>query len=212
MVELKYRNWNEININTFQKLQNVLAMEKMGDDVIDGINQNISILSILCDVEEDVISNLTGKEYNQLLSEIEFLNELPKVKIKDSYVINNKKYDVALNIDKLTMAQYIDFQTFCKDKDKYMKELLTCFLIPKGKKYGEGYNLNDVKNDIGEHLSIVDAHSMMFFFILSFQTLTKTTLHYFVKKMKKQMKTMTVEQRAKTEEVITMLKNLTLSM
>lgn len=207
-MELKYKNWKDININTFQRLQEVLTEPKTGDEIVDNLQQNISILSILCDVDEDDISNLRGSEYKELLKSINFLNEIPKVEIKDSYVINGKKYNVALNASKITMAQYLDFQTFVKDKDKYIREILTCFLIPNGKTYGNGYELDEVKNEIGEHLSIVDAHSIMFFFTLSFRTLTKTTLRYLMKKMNKQKKNHP-EQLEKIEEAVKMLKEIT---
>lgn len=207
-MELKYKNWNDISVNIFHRLQEVLTTEKSGDELIDNINSNIMLLSILCDVDEDVISNLSPQEFNGLLQQTKFLNEMPKVKIKDNYTINGKKYRVHLNMEDMTMAQYIDFQTYCKDKDKYTREILSCFLIPKDCKYGDNYNIGEVIDEIGEHLSIVDAHSIMFFFTLLYRTLTKTTLTYLEKKLKKMSKKMTEEQRKKTEEAITTMREI----
>jgi hydroxymethylpyrimidine/phosphomethylpyrimidine kinase len=76
-------------------------------------------------------------------------------------------------------------------------------LIPKGKKYGEDYNIDDTINDIGEYLSIVDANSILFFFAILFQSLTKVTLNYSIKEMKKLKKKMTnKEEIEKLEKVI----------
>lgn len=187
-MELKYKNWNDITVNIFNKLKTIDV--NAGDD-LDMLNSNIELLSILCDVDEDTIANLTTTEFTNLLLQTAFLKDMPKADINDSYVINGKEYTVFLSMKNMTVSQYIDFQTFYKEQDKYLKELLSIFLIPKGKKYGEGYDINETINDIGEYLSIVDAYSILFFFIILFQNLTKVTLTCCIKDMKKMMKKMT---------------------
>lgn len=201
-MELKYKNWNDITIGVYNKLNKLLKFEPTDDVVMDELNLTIQILSVLCDVDEDVIGDLTRSEFAELAAQCAFLQELPKVKIKDEYWINDKLYQVQFNVQDMTMAQYIDYQTFIKEQDKYMSNILACFLIPKGKKYGDGYNLQEVVNDIENYFSIVDAHSVCFFFTLLFQSLTKVMLTYLVKKMKKGMKKMTQEEKEKTQEAI----------
>lgn len=201
-MELKYKNWNDITIGVYNKLNKLLKFEPTDDVVMDELNLTIQILSVLCDVDEDVIGDLTRSEFGKLAAQSAFLQELPKVKIKDKYTINGKEYTVQFNVQDMTMAQYIDYQTFIKEQDKYMSNILACFLIPKGKKYGDGYNLQEVVNDIENYFSIVDAHSVCFFFTLLFQSLTKVMLTYLVKKMKKGMKKMTQEEKEKTQEAI----------
>lgn len=201
-MELKYKNWNDITIGVYNKLNKLLKFEPTDDVVMDELNLTIQILSVLCDVDEDVIGDLTRSEFAELAAQCAFLQELPKVKIKDKYTINGKEYTVQFNVQDMTMAQYIDYQTFIKEQDKYMSNILACFLIPKGKKYGDGYNLQEVVNDIENYFSIVDAHSVCFFFTLLFQSLTKVMLTYLVKKMKKGMKKMTKEEKEKTQEAI----------
>lgn len=201
-MELKYKNWNDITIGVYNKLNKLLKFEPTDDVVMDELNLTIQILSVLCDVDEDVIGDLTRSEFAELAAQSAFLQELPKVKIKDEYWINDKLYQVQFNVQDMTMAQYIDYQTFIKEQDKYMSNILACFLIPKGKKYGDGYNLQEVVNDIENYFSIVDAHSVCFFFTLLFQSLTKVMLTYLVKKMKKGMKKMTQEEKEKTQEAI----------
>lgn len=201
-MELKYKNWNDITIGVYNKLNKLLKFEPTDDVVMDELNLTIQILSVLCDVDEDVIGDLTRSEFAELAAQCAFLQELPKVKIKDKYTINGKEYTVQFNVQDMTMAQYIDYQTFIKEQDKYMSNILACFLIPKGKKYGDGYNLQEVVNDIENYFSIVDAHSVCFFFTLLFQSLTKVMLTYLVKKMKKGMKKMTQEEKEKTQEAI----------
>ena len=200
MIELKYKNWKEISINVFQKLQNLNLNNS--SDIIDEIDDNVKILSILCDVDEDTIADLEVGEYKTLVSQCAFLNEMPKVKIKDEYWINDKLYQVQYGVQNMTMAQYIDYQTYLKDSSKYTKEIVSCFVFPKGKKYGEDYNLNETIEDIGNYFSIVDALSVCFFFTMLFRSLTTATLGCLVKKMKRGKKKMNKEQQAQVQRAI----------
>ena len=207
-MELKYKNWKEISINTFKRLQEAIKDAPVTDDeTLNALNNNIAMLSVLCDVDEDAIVSLTTSEYVRLVNECNFLIDMPKVKITDNYTINGKEYEVFLSLRNMTVAQYVDFQTFYKEREKYFSELLACFLIPKGMKYGEGYDIADVVKDIGEHFSIVDANSIMFFFVLLFQSLTKVTLNCSIRKIKKLMrKEKNKEQREKMEQAIKEMK------
>lgn len=207
-MELKYKNWKEISINTFKKLQDVISDVPVTDDAtLNNINSNIAMLSVLCDVDEDTIASLSTSEFVKLVNDSNFLSDMPKVKITDTYVINGKVYKVFLSLNNMSVAQYIDFQTFYKEYDKYTRELLACFLIPEGKRYGEDYDIAEVITDIGEHLSIVDANSILFFFVILYQSLTKTTLNCSIKDMKKMMrKEKNKEQRMKMEQAIMELK------
>ena len=208
-MKLKYKSWKDITVDVFLNLnQRLAAIEETGDDDIDNINKNITIISCLCDIDEDIIADLDVNDFGRLVRETDFLKDMPKAEIKDKYTINGKNYYVHLNLQEMTMSQYIDFQTFYKDKDKYAKEIIACFLIPKGKKYCEDYNIKDVINDIGQ-MSIIDAHSIMFFFTLSFVSLTKVMLAYSTKKMKKQMrKEKNEETKKKMEEAINQIQRV----
>lgn len=199
-MELKYKEWKDINVNTFMELK---AVDYNTTDDIDALNTDIEILSILCDCDEEEISNLTATEFKSLLRQTEFLKTMPKVKVQDRYMINGKPYDVFLSLKSMSVSQYIDFQTYYKNQDKYFKELLSVFLIPKGKKYGDGYSVDNVINEIGEHLSIVDAYSILFFFIVLFRSLTKVTLDCSIKDMRKMKKKLTdKEEIRKMEQAI----------
>ena len=198
-MELRFRNWNEISVNTFKKLQEVQINQT---DELELLDANVRILALLCDVDEDVIGDLTKSEFQRLLNQTAFLKEMPKAKINDKYVVNGNKYNVHLKLQEMSISQYIDFQTFCKEKEKNIAEIIACFLIPKGKKYGDGYNIGDVVNDIGEYMSIVDAYSIMFFFTLLFQSLTKAMLTYSIRQMKKAKKKLSKEEQEKIDLAI----------
>ena len=181
-MELKYKNWNDISIKKFDEIKNALKTNFNNE-----LEANLELLAVLCDVDIQEVENLPLTEFSRLLKQTDFIVKMPKVEIKDKYVINGKKYNVCLSVNKMTTAQYIDYQTFGKDIDGNLKNLVSVFLIPEGNKYGE-YDLEEVIDELYNNMPIADAYSVCFFFTLQLQSLTKVTLSYLERKIRKEMK------------------------
>ena len=184
-MKLKYDNWKKITVEVYDKLKDLKTDINTEEEIID---DNVKVLSILCDCDENDILNLPLDKFKELIYKSEFLKNVPKVNLNDEYNINGVVYCVHRNLRTLTTAQYIDFQTLYKDKEVKLKNLLACFLIPKGRKYSEDYDVLEVADEIYKYMSIVDANSVMFFFTLQYQALTKVMLTSSIKEMKKMMK------------------------
>lgn len=210
MIKLKYGKWQNITIAVYDKLKGLKDDEINTQE--DELNVNIKLLSILCDVTEDEISNLPLTEFSKLIEQTAFLKDMPKYEIETRYKVGNQTYDVQTNIRAMTTAQFIDFQTLSKEQDKNFANLLACFLIPKGKKYGDGYDIIEVAEYLYNNMSIATARSIMFFFTLQYQALQKVILTYSIKQLKKEMrKTRNEEARAQlamTIQQMTQLKTL----
>lgn len=192
MIKLKYKNWESISIKKFDEISYILShINNVNED--EALEININLLSVLCDVDVEEIEDLPLTEFSKLVKQTEFLKEMPKVDIKEKYVINGNKYVLCANVSKMTTAQYIDYQTLVKNADKNVKELLSVFLIPEGKKYGD-YDLEKVIDDIYNYLPIADARAISFFFTLVLQSLTRATLISLERRTKKELK------KAKTKE------------
>ena len=184
MLELKYKDWDNLNIAKYQQLI------KISNEGVDIIDKEISIVALLCDCTEDDILNLPIPEYQQLRKQAQWIANKPDVKpFAPKTVKLNNEYDVYYDVSKLTTAQYIDYQNYLKlnDLDKYLPYILAVFLVPKGKQYGD-VPVEDVVKDINENLSVKLALSMCFFFTVQLVTLTKITLHYSESKLKKIVK------------------------
>lgn len=186
MIKVKYDSWEKITVNVFEKLNTAIEnAEVTGNKDVDLLNKQIAILSVLCDVDEDTIADLHTSEFSKLTGETDFLNESPKKNIINKITLNGKEYEIFLNIGDMTMSQYIDFQTLFPKRDKEFKRILSIFIIPKGCNYNEGYDIEQVINDIGDYMPITDANNIMFFFALAYQSLTKVMLTCLEKEMKK---------------------------
>ena len=152
MIELKYDSWEKISVNVFEKLNNAIEnTEESGNDIVDYLNKQIAILSVLCDVDEDRIVELSKDEFAELTAQTDFLNETPKKNIISNLTLNGKEYEIFLSVGDMNMNQLIDFHTLYKDREKNFKQILAIFILPKGKKYCEGYDIKEVIDDIGNY-------------------------------------------------------------
>lgn len=197
-------NYNDLTVGKYQEIRVLLNGE-----VVDEYSTNIQLVSILSDMTEDEVLSLELTQYKALNQKLSFLlQDPPKRMIANVYKIGGYELETMLAIDKMSVAQYVDYQTFVKDTDKFLVEMLSIFLIPKGHKYNDGYDIIEVQKAIRDNLSIVDAMSLSAFFLLWSQSLMKATLTSLTKKakkMKKQMKNPMEIQ--KMEEAIANLEN-----
>lgn len=189
-MELKYKNWNDITIGKFSEIEQALQEDMYVED------QEIFFMSLLCDCSEDDILDLPLTEFQRLKRECAFLNQKPKItnKCPDKIIINGKTCDVIKDIKKLTAAQYIDFQQMAVNPDLFLPNLIACFVVPEGKKYGKDYDVGDFANEIEQSLSIITALDMFHFFQNAFLNSIKGIRLYLDLKIKK------MSRKAKTKE------------
>ena len=140
------------------------------------IDKQVATIAILTDKTEDEILALPVPDYTALARAADFLHHEDKGehRLAKRYTLGGLALVPCTDIRKMTTAQYIDFQTLTKDGDydRHLPEVLSCFLVPEGKSYGEGYDFADVQDAIRRHLSVTDALSLLAFFFVSLQTLT----------------------------------------
>ena len=182
-MELKKKNWQQISINDYMELQEIVNRE-------DAVDVEVGLVALLCGVDEDEIGKLPILEYQRLRREAQFIASFPEVHNKAPKIITigDKKYEVITNMRKLTTAQYIDFQTYLKMGDDIdnLPNLLSVFILPKGSKYGdESYDVDKLKNDIKEYLPATTAFEMCGFFQKTFLNSIRNILFYLELKMRK---------------------------
>lgn len=196
----RIEKWEDMTLTEYFKLKEISS----GDDYIEDIEIKLVALLNRCSVED--ILNMPLPQFRRLRADAQFISELPKIKNKcpKKITINNKKYYVTDNLSKVTTGQYIDFRTYLKlNDDKYIPNILACFIIPEGKLYGEGYNIDDVIEDLKENMGIVEALEISGFFQKAFLNLTKGTLLFLELKMKRELKkAKTEEEKEKMKEIV----------
>jgi hypothetical protein len=176
-------SWDKVTIGKYQEIKAIVETVK------DENEARTQLLSCITDIEIEDLLDMPLVRYNHLLQNISFIyEEIPKTMVATKYVLGGVTFDVMLNMEKMITAQFIDYQNYIKDVNANLVPLLSIFLIPKGKKYNDGYDIVKMQQIIRDNLCIVDAAALTAFFLKWYESLLKVTVSYLTKKMKKMMK------------------------
>lgn len=175
--------WSNIDVKTFKEIQDYLSTTQDGN-----IEQSVHLLSLIEGKDEDTYFNMPINKLTEEFGKLKFMESTPQAaQVKNSYKINGTEYVLTTNLQEMTVAQYIDYQVYIKNPQQYMQEMLTVFLIPKGKKYNEDYDVAEAAKDMG-NLPIEDAYGISFFLTVLLHSLTKVTTSSALRKMLKELK------------------------
>ena len=155
-------NWTELSLKKYNEIKDLYLDTDLSDE-----DRLILQIRILFDVDP---LKLKTTELHKYVNEMKFLGEkVPKMKIKNEYKLGGNVYTLKKELKDVTVAQWIDWQNFLKDgsdTDNY-SNLLSVFFFPKGEtEYGDNYDIEQVRSDINNHLSIAEAMSISSFFLL----------------------------------------------
>lgn len=157
-------NWNDITLNKYLEIQSIEQSET------DILNKNSAYINIVFDIPYS--ENIYIKDYNKYTRELAFLSTpIPTHAVKTEY----GKYHLDKNISHITMAQFIDFKTYAQQND--MLGCLSVFLRPKNTNYLEGYDIEEVKEYIG-NMPIADVLAVYTFFLNYLKRYTTLSLIY----------------------------------
>lgn len=155
-------NWTELSLKKYNEIKDLYLDENLSDE-----DRLILQINILFGVDA---LKLKTSELHKYVNEMKFLaTKPPKMKIKKEYKLGGNVYTLKKELKDVTVAQWLDFQNFLKDgggdTDNYAN-LLSVFFFPKDvDEYGEGYDIEEVRQDINNHLSIAEALSISSFFL-----------------------------------------------
>ena len=200
-------NYKDLTLEKYLQLRDIDITE------LEPLDIQAQMIAILSDMTEDEVLDLSLPEYQRLVGEMLFLNEepVPIKTIPKELTIGGRKYSVLKNAREMTAGQFIDYQSYIKDDvEKKLPLLLTCFIIPKGKKYGQ-YDIAEVIDDM-RMLPIETVLGLAAFFLRQSQRLISNTLTYLdwsVRRMeRKEKKTETREKMKEAREKIRLLQDL----
>lgn len=165
-------NWTDVSLKQYNDIKDVFLNPDFSEE-----DRIILLINICFGVDT---LKLKPSELNKYVNDLKFLNTTPpKMKIKSTYVLGANTYTLKKDLKDFTVAKWIDFQNFLKngsDTDNF-PNLLSVFFLPEGQtEYGENYDVEQVRQDINNHLSIADANSIAGFFLLYRKTLLIASL------------------------------------
>lgn len=190
--------WEDVSLQQYAQVYNILIEENIPDDEkVCLITQELFNINVLASPLNEVRDKITTVK-NLLNTPIEGNNV-----VNDVYILNGKRYILTNDLSKITTAQYIDYMNYINsgvDINTY-NNFLAIFFVPEGHEYNDGYNLNEVKNNIDNYLSIVDATSIAGFFLRYAKRLLKIFQRFLIAEVLK-MKGM------KLRDKITMIRKI----
>ena len=151
------------------------------------LDRRVRIIGILTGLTDDEVLNLPLTEFTECSAKAKFLdkpcpeNLIPSV--SKTYQIGGFALVPVTDMRKVTTAQYIDFLTFSKDKEKNLVEMMSCFLVPKGMDYNDGYDIADVHQAIRDEMSVAEVIALLAFFFRSWEKSIRDSLSCSIKEI-----------------------------
>lgn len=180
----KRLSWNDISIEKYYQIKDAF------DDTASDLEKNIKAVSIILEIPEDEIWNLPMPEAEALFKKIKFIDKFELINIKDStksITIEGTKFNLLKSLNKMTVAQYTDYQTFVSyPLRESIDKILSVFLIPDGHQYNEGYDIIEVQKMFREKMSFLLAQSLLNFLLAKCLLSMKDSLRYLVKEIRNQ--------------------------
>lgn len=149
------------------KYATFLQLVKVCEEATDDTDRTVSVLSILTGKTVDDLLGIEISEYQRLVQLAQFIERTPtNVPVRQEYKLGEMVLVPTLLVKHMTAGQYIDFQGFIKEEGHDF-ELLSCLMVPKGHKYLDGYEIEDVQATLKAHLLTRDAIALKSFFVAS---------------------------------------------
>lgn len=162
-------NYNSLTVGKYEALLRARA-----DHEGDTNELNLHVLSILSDMTVDQLLDLKVPEFRAMMDRAGFLCTAPRPsEVARQYRFGDLTLVPVTDIRKMTAIQGMNIQTYAGNFEQNLVPLLACVLVPKGKKYGEGYDILEVHRAIWQYLPITDALGLLNGFAVD--TLTTST-------------------------------------
>ena len=178
-------NYDSLTVGKYEALLRARA-----DHEGDTNELNLHVLSILSDMTVDQLLDMKVPEFRAMMDRAGFLCTAPRPsEVARKYRFGDLTLVPVTDVRKMTAAQYIDFQNFSNAGEGRQAELLSCFLVPKGMKYNDGYDILEVQQAIRDFMPVTAALGLLAFFLKRLHRSTINTLRSSVKKMPKNPQT-----------------------
>lgn len=189
------KSWNDITVGQFSLIRSAYNDPEMTEE-----DRCIGLVSFIYDVDP---LELEFNDFQRMVRELEFMNtDVVPSEVRKEYIINGHKYTLHKAINHISTAQYIDFNNYIKDGevDEKYADIISVFLIPEGMKYNDGYDIEEVKDDINRHMAITDALGIFSYFFHFFVRFVQISQQYTSRRLRR-MKSLTREEKQKIEEI-----------
>lgn len=193
-------NYRKLPIGKYNEIVRLCETE------MDEVDRKVKIVGILTGLTDDEVLALPLTDFTECCAKARFIDlpcpETLIPSVSKSYPVGVFNLVPVTDMRKVNTAQYIDFLTFSKDKEHNIVEMLSCFLVPKGMDYNEGYEILDVHNAIKEEMSVAEVLAVLAFFFGSWTKSLHSTLSYSKRQARR------LKDKGKRETMMAMIREL----
>ena len=199
--EKRQLGWNDLSLKDMMEIKEISTLQLATED-----EKNLRVASIVCKVPYEELIQMPLSKVREYMDETAFLFTEPKPKkARNFYIINGRRYKLLKNEMEMLTSQYIDFQAIYKDGfDKRPGELLSVMMVPEGHEYHDGYDNDQVVNDMYD-MKVEEALGITDFFTRRFVRLIERTKMYYALIMKWKKLTATKEEKEMIKAMETQL-------
>jgi len=182
-------DWEDISIGMYQNYVELQEKKLPEDEFI------VAVVCVLCDVEKKTLEKVKYKDLKDISNT---LMELLKKEVKEEKELikkvnfKGKEYGFIPNLSSISLGEYVDIETFCKDSYKNLHKIMSVLYRPivkeKGTRYSiEEYNPSEYKEDEFKDFPLLVSMSALNFFFRLGRKLPHILLNYSVKQKKKEV-------------------------
>lgn len=185
--EHKPITWNDITLGTFIKVMDIMQDSSMSEE-----DKTFSLIDCIYKIDSNELNIQDLYKYPiSILS-----TEVDTVEVPKEIKLNGKLYSINKDMTKITVSQFVDYTNYVNNGNK-LSEVLSVFVIPKGKEYSKGYEITEVQRELLD-LPMPLVQSLAFFFAKQsylFVMLTVIYLKEEIAKMDMETKDMEKKER-----------------
>lgn len=157
----------DITIKDYQSILAVLNSDK------EGYVKEIDLLSIIHGID---CWDLTIDEVSSLKHSLNVINSIQDAsKSKDFQLpkvieIGGEKCTIMQNANTMSVNQYYSFSEYNKhndNNDSNLQNLMACIIIPEGKTYNKGYDIEAFAESIRNEMSFIQARNVLANFLIA---------------------------------------------
>ncbi len=197
------QNYDALTVGKYEAIQR--ALRDHADDIH---RRNLAILSVLTGKSEAELLDMPVPKFRALMDKASFLRRpLRAAPVRKTYTLGEMTLHPVADIDKMTTAQYIDFQSFAGQPEEPVAMLVSCFLLPEGRRYNTDYDMAEVHRVIRDFMPIAEARGLLAFFFETSRRSMLRTLRSSVATLKKTAR----KDKARRKQIATSMLKLRLS-
>lgn len=202
-MELIYHKWDDVPIKIYKEITQIVEGE-LGET-----EKAVALIAALCGVPEDEVWALSLPEVGSLSRQTAWVWSFDYNKDKKPHKLRvaGGEYVVNYDVSKMSIAAYVDFQTYFKNRDKFMGALLTTFVIPKGHKYADDYDVAELAKIFEAEIPITTYNTLLYFFVLTSLNSIRGTQIYSALMIKKMLKNKNLTETEREKIMETLKKN-----